>query len=130
MGRSKLHIETRKNLDQLEKLGFDFETEAFSSPVEQGYSEKFYLPEDRIGKKVVNGAVIDSIGHSFYIKGIDPVGKPVLYCRYESRHPAAGRTLLKTPHGNVQVNAFLHSSTGTYGSKKAHKYYTDLLKGK
>jgi hypothetical protein len=128
--RSKLHIDTRKNLLALEKLGFDFEESAFSSPVEQGTSEDLWLAEDKVGRKIVNGGVIDRIGHSFFIKGIDPVGKPILYCRYETRHPAAGRTLLKTPHGNVQVNAFLHSSSGTYGSKKAHSYYLALLKGK
>lgn len=114
VSRSELTSHTRKNLEDLEVLGFNFEETATC-----------------IARR--SSAVHWSGRHSspsFVVAGTDPEGAPVKYWRYEAASPAAGQTFLVTPHGRIRVSEILErlprpSTRRVRGltAKRAEKHY-------
>jgi hypothetical protein len=118
--RASLSLRTKQNLDKLEDLGFDFDSVALKHKVLQSNSKW-------------NGGLPTGTAYSVFIKGTDPTGKVVTFCRYETKNSQAGQTFLRTPKGVIQVSHMLKNKCegrSSYGSKKANSYYSALLKGK
>jgi len=105
-GRDLLSVQTLHNIEKLESLGFSFGNEVRKVPVSQ-----------KMGKRA----------HSFYVKGNDPKGLSVEYCRHSTRHPMAGQTFLRTPYGRLSVWGLLNNkSVGGVQSRKAVKHYIGI----
>lgn len=129
---SSLSKKTRDNLAFLQEHGFTWEDEATKEMVDQPkvrerakrtreiLEERLKTGESRLREKYGTSPArpgeksylekrircllfTKGVASSFYVKGTDPEGNPVVYCRKETSCLGAGQTFLRTPYGNISL---------------------------